>query len=104
MISRERGYIRHQGSERVLSLETLGYQLTPNILSSSEVAELVTEITFIFNTLPPDNRNPYRSELGNNMFRYEMLNRSAACQQAIAHPKILEVIEPLFGNDVAVFA
>ena len=33
-----------------------------------------------------------------------MLNRSAACQRAIAHPRILETIEPLLGDDCHVIA
>ena len=33
-----------------------------------------------------------------------MLNRSAACQRSLAHPKILEVIEPLLGDDCHVIA
>ena len=37
-------------------------------------------------------------------FRYEMLNRSAACQAAVAHPRILQVIEPLLGDDCHVIA
>ena len=33
-----------------------------------------------------------------------MLNRSAACQKAVAHPRILEIIEPLLGEDCHVIA
>src|SRR5256885_9552359 len=33
-----------------------------------------------------------------------MLNRSAACQAAVMHPGILEVIEPLLGDDCHVIA
>ena len=33
-----------------------------------------------------------------------MLNRSAACQAAVMHPRILEVIEPLLGDDCHVIA
>ena len=33
-----------------------------------------------------------------------MLNRSAACQAAVAHPRILAVIEPLLGDDCHVIA
>ena len=37
-------------------------------------------------------------------FRYEMLNRSGAAQRAIGHPRILEAIEPLIGEDCHVIA
>lgn len=33
------------------------------------------------------------------MFRYQMFNRSATCQNAIGHPGILNVLEPLLGDD-----
>src|SRR5206468_2562201 len=47
---------------------------------------------------------PERTRDDKDEFRYEMLNRSAACQRAIAHPRILEVIEPLLGDDCHVIA
>jgi ectoine hydroxylase-related dioxygenase (phytanoyl-CoA dioxygenase family) len=37
-------------------------------------------------------------------FRYEMLNRSAACQEAVGHAAILSAIEPLLGEDCHVIA
>ena len=37
-------------------------------------------------------------------FRYEMLNRSSLVQRAVAHPRILEVVEPLLGEDCHVIA
>lgn len=33
------------------------------------------------------------------MYRYRMFDRSPLCQRAIAHPRILEVLEPLLGSD-----
>jgi len=47
---------------------------------------------------------PERSRSDAPEFRYEMLNRSAAAQAAIGHPRILEVIEPLLGDDCHVIA
>ena len=38
------------------------------------------------------------------MFRYAMLNRSAAAQRVVAHPRLLSVIEPLLGEDCHVIA
>lgn len=38
------------------------------------------------------------------MFRYAMLNRSAAAQRTVAHSGLLDVIEPLLGEDCHVIA
>ena len=37
-------------------------------------------------------------------FRYEMFNRSGLVQRAIGNPRILEVVEPLLGEDCHVIA
>jgi ectoine hydroxylase-related dioxygenase (phytanoyl-CoA dioxygenase family) len=37
-------------------------------------------------------------------FRYEMLNRSAACQRAVSDRRLLDVVEPLLGEDCHVIA
>jgi ectoine hydroxylase-related dioxygenase (phytanoyl-CoA dioxygenase family) len=39
-----------------------------------------------------------------DMFRYEMFNRSALCQDVIGRPQILEVVEPLLGEDCHVIS
>ncbi len=57
----------------------------------------------IFETQPPDLRNDRPVE-AQAMFRYAMLNRSALCQETIAHRGILDVIEPLLGEDCHVIA
>jgi hypothetical protein len=49
-------------------------------------------------------RLPDASEADYADFRYEALNRSAAAQAAVAHPTILEVIEPLLGEDCHVIS
>ena len=45
-----------------------------------------------------------RSRGDSSEFRYEMLNRSGACQAAVAHPRTLAVVEPLLGDDCHVIA
>ena len=106
MITKKTGYYRstENKNSNSLSLHSEGFLTVRSLFDSTILDYLCSEIQSIFSTHPPDNRNPHRSELGNNMFRYEMLNRSAACQQAVAHPKILEVIEPLLGEDCHVIA
>jgi hypothetical protein len=58
----------------------------------------------VFEELPPDvRRDGGPPELWEE-FRYEMLNRSAQCQKAIADRRILDVVEPLLGEDCHVIA
>jgi ectoine hydroxylase-related dioxygenase (phytanoyl-CoA dioxygenase family) len=80
-------------------LETDGWALLPGVLEPDEVAGLAAEIATVFESTASERSRTDRAE-----FRYEMLNRSAACQAAIAHPRILEVIEPLLGEDCHVIA
>jgi ectoine hydroxylase-related dioxygenase (phytanoyl-CoA dioxygenase family) len=70
-----------------------------DVFTAAEVAELRVEIDAVFDTVPPERAREDRDEV-----RYEMLNRTPACQRAIAHPRILEVIEPLLGDDCHVIA
>ncbi len=85
-------------------LERDGYAVLRAVFGPEEVASLRADIDRVFAELPPDVRNPRRPPEHWQPFRYEMLNRSAACQRAIAHPAILEVIEPLLGEDCHVIA
>jgi ectoine hydroxylase-related dioxygenase (phytanoyl-CoA dioxygenase family) len=80
-------------------LETDGCTVVRAVLSADEVAGLRAEIDAVFDSAPPE-----RSRTDAVEFRYEMLNRSAAAQRAVAHPRILEVIEPLLGEDCHVIA
>ena len=80
-------------------LERDGYTVLRGVFTDAEVAELRSEIDAVFESTPPERVRDDKDE-----FRYEMLNRSAACQRAIAHPRILEAIEPLLGDDCHVIA
>jgi hypothetical protein len=80
-------------------LERDGYAVIPQVFTSAEVAQMRAEIDAAFVDYPSERGRPDKDE-----FRYEMLNRSAACQQALMHPRILEVIEPLLGDDCHVIA
>jgi ectoine hydroxylase-related dioxygenase (phytanoyl-CoA dioxygenase family) len=82
-----------------VQLEQDGFTIVPGVLTTAEVDELRTEIDAVFDSSPAERVRDDKDE-----FRYEMLNRSAACQRVIAHPKILEVIEPLLGEDCHVIA
>ena len=73
--------------------------MLPGVFEPAEVANLREEVDEIFATMPAERVREDKEE-----FRYELLNRSAACQQAVAHPRVLEVIEPLLGEDCHVIA
>lgn len=80
-------------------LEREGYAVLRGVLEPELQGRLVREIEAAFDGLPPERGRPDRDE-----FRYEMLNRSAACQEAVGHPAILAAIEPLLGEDCHVIA
>jgi ectoine hydroxylase-related dioxygenase (phytanoyl-CoA dioxygenase family) len=80
-------------------LERDGSTVLHGVFSAPDVASITAEIEDVFARLPPERSRPDNAE-----FRYEMLNRSAACQAAIGHPAILEVLEPLLGDDCHVIA
>ena len=80
-------------------LERDGCAVLRTVFTAADVALLRDEIDAVFESVPPERVRDDKDE-----FRYEMLNRSAACQRAIAHPRILEAIEPLLGGDCHVIA
>jgi len=80
-------------------LERDGYAVLDAVFPPDDVAELRAEIDGVFASVPAERVRDDKEE-----FRYEMLNRSAACQHAVAHPRILETIEPLLGDDCHVIA
>jgi ectoine hydroxylase-related dioxygenase (phytanoyl-CoA dioxygenase family) len=82
-----------------VSLERDGFALLPGVLAPELIARLAGEIEETFARLPAERGRGDRSE-----FRYEMLNRSAACQEAVGQPAILAAIEPLLGDDCHVIA
>jgi ectoine hydroxylase-related dioxygenase (phytanoyl-CoA dioxygenase family) len=107
VITRRTGYLTvstkpvPQASE---DLQGDGYVILRNVFGADEVAELIADIERVYEEFPPDERSD-RYELEHwEPFRYEMLNRSAVVQRAIANPAILEVIEPLLGEDCHVIA
>jgi ectoine hydroxylase-related dioxygenase (phytanoyl-CoA dioxygenase family) len=85
-------------------LERDGWALLPGVLDADEVAALAADVTRVYDEWPADARRPHRDPQEVEQFRYEMLNRSAACQAVIGHRRILDVIEPLLGEDCHVIA
>lgn len=80
-------------------LERDGFTVLRAVFTPAEVAAITAEVDRAFVEHPPE-----RSRTDAAEFRYEMLNRSAACQRAVGHPNILAVIEPLLGDDCHVIA
>ena len=66
------------------------------------VATDSTDVERVFAEYPPDERGDSLEE--SSPFRYEMLNRSSLVQRAIGNPRILEIVEPLLGEDCHVIA
>ena len=107
MLERKFGFLEVRSSkvpEATLHLHDRGYVLLRQVLAPEFAAELRLEIERIFSELPPDARPATREAGDEDVYRYEMLNRSAACQRAVGHPELLEVIEPLLGSDCHVIA
>ncbi len=83
MLTRRRGYLLPRtGSAPDASrqLEQEGFTVLRSVISADEVAALSDEIIALYSTLPPDGRHAQRPVEEDNDFRYEMLNRSALCQ------------------------
>jgi ectoine hydroxylase-related dioxygenase (phytanoyl-CoA dioxygenase family) len=93
------GVYKGEAPEASVQLENDGYAVLPGVFTGAEIGELRSEIDAVFDAVPPE-----RTRDDKDQYRYEMLNRSAACQRAIGHPRILEVIEPLLGEDCHVIA
>ena len=108
MLKRVHGYLlprEGEVPEGSVALQTQGYAVLRDVLSADEVTALSDEIAGVYENYPRDNRQAaVRDPEEDEDFRYEMFNRSALAQQAIAHPDILEVIEPLIGEDCHVIA
>jgi ectoine hydroxylase-related dioxygenase (phytanoyl-CoA dioxygenase family) len=96
-------YPRSEGPSAARELEDLGFVVLRNVLEPELLSRLTAECLEVYARIPQDRRTD-RSTVDNEVYRYEMLNRSALCVKAIGHPRILEVIEPLLGEDCHVIA
>ena len=96
----------YQGAapEGTLALERDGHYVLRNEFSAAEVERLRSAIQEVYRQYPPDPRAARLSPENAAQFRYEMFNRSAACQLAIARPAVLAILEPLLGGDCHVIS
>ncbi len=102
MLTRKRGNLRLREApapKASKQLERNGFALIEGVLKKKEVSALRAEIAAVFDASEPD-----RVRDAHNEFRHAMLNRSPLSQKAIASRAILDVIEPLLGEDCHVIA
>jgi ectoine hydroxylase-related dioxygenase (phytanoyl-CoA dioxygenase family) len=105
MLTRTGGYLTIRSDPVTAATEGLqsdGYVVLDRVLDDDQVAALQVEVERVFDAYPPDDRGDPAEQAA--PFRYEMLNRSGPVQSTLGHPRILEVIEPLLGEDCHVIA
>ena len=96
-ISKNLGVWDGEAPPEARQIEADGYAMVRGVFTPSEVLALRGEIDSVFASYLPERGR-------NDEFRYQMFNRSALSQAALAHPRILAAIEPLLGNDCHVIA
>ena len=85
-------------------LEADGATLVKGVLIGDELKALRDEIESVYAGFGPDYRDEKKERAWSNDFRYEMFNRSPLAQKAAVHRGILDVIEPLIGEDCHLIA
>ncbi len=85
-----------------VDLQSDGYVVLDSVFDADEVTALCADVERVFEEYPPDDRGDPPEQAA--PFRYEMLNRSSLVQRAIATPRVLEIVEPLLGEDCHVIA
>jgi ectoine hydroxylase-related dioxygenase (phytanoyl-CoA dioxygenase family) len=94
-----------QVPEESVELEEQGYTIVRKAFNAKELKALRTEINKVYDERQPDSR--YRDKLGlkdSHHFRYEMYNHGPLCQAIVGRREILDVIEPLLGEDCHIIA
>ena len=105
MLTRSTGYLTLRSNPVPASAERLqsdGYVVLDSVFSKEEIEALCADVERVFEEYPPDDRGDTPEQSA--PFRYEMLNRSSVVQLAVAHPRILEAVEPLLREDCHVIA
>lgn len=96
--------LRECKSPHSYELEEVGATLIKNAFSVDEISNLKSEIEQVYLQFPPDSRGSNKSREIADEFRYEMFNRSPLSQQFVGRREILDVIEPLLGEDCHIIA
>ena len=90
--------------EAAVQLERDGYAIIRSAFTADEIAAAKAEIESVYEQLPPDGRGGNKRGGIEDDFRYEMFNRSGLCQQLVGRREILDVIDPLIGEDAHIIA
>ena len=85
-------------------LETDGATLVSGVLTGEALRSLREEIEGVYAGFGQDYRDAKKERAWPDDFRYEMFNRSPLAQKAALHRGILDVIEPLIGEDCHIIA
>jgi hypothetical protein len=107
VITRRSGYLTISPEpipEASRQLQTEGYVALRDVFDAGEVKELVADVDRVFAECDPDERTDGKPSGHWEPFRYEMLNRSEVVQRSIANRAVLDVVEPLLGEDCHVIA
>jgi ectoine hydroxylase-related dioxygenase (phytanoyl-CoA dioxygenase family) len=102
MITRRHGNLilrKEPAPEASARLERDGYVHLPGVLGDEATSALRDEIAAVFDSSGPDRERDTRGE-----WRYAMFNRSPLAQKAVAERVILDVVEPLLGEDCHIIA
>ncbi len=103
MLSRVGGYLRPREApapDASEQLERDGYAVMRGVLEAPELTEIHDAISAIYAERPSDGR----ARVQDDDFRYEMFNKSPQVQRLVASRAILDVIEPLIGEDCHIIA
>jgi hypothetical protein len=102
MITRRHGNLilrKEPAPEASAQLEREGYAYLPGVLDADATAALREQIAAVYDTSGPDRERDVEG-----VWRYAMFNRSPLAQQALAERAILDVVEPLLGEDCHIIA
>lgn len=103
MLRRVGGYLfprQDEVPEASRLLEQEGYAVLRGVLSPRQLEPVRNEIAGVYANSPRDGRAAVQDE----DFRYEMFNKSPCAQKLAGRLEILEVIEPLLGEDCHIIA
>ncbi len=87
-----------------VEIERDGFAVLAGAFTPAEVEALRRDVERVYAEVPADLRNPGLPADHREDFRYEMLNRSEPCRRLVGDRRILDVVEPLLGEDCHVIA
>lgn len=80
-------------------LERDGHCVLGGVFTPEEVEALRREMEEVYCRVAPEMRDSAISSEVGEMYRYQVFHHSPLAQKAVAHPRILQVLEPLLGSD-----